>query len=82
MDALFCITLPDMSVITIRLDDELQGMPSDISRRSGRNRSDVVREALRRQFAIEKFETLRCHALPFAEAAGYLTDEDVLEDVS
>jgi len=29
-----------------------------------------------------RFERLRRRALPFAEARGYLTDEDVARDVS
>ena len=53
-----------------------------VTRQSKRNRSDVVREALRRQLAIQAFEELRKRAAPFAEAAGYLTDEDVYRDVS
>lgn len=49
---------------------------------AGRNRSEIVREALRRHLAIQTFEALRQRAAPFAEAAGYLTDEDVFRDVS
>lgn len=41
-----------------------------------------MRDALRRQLVIEGFEQLRKRAAPFAEAAGYLTDEDVFRDVS
>ncbi len=71
-----------MSTITIRLDKSLDRLLTRVSRQSGRNRSDVVREALRRQLAIQAFEELRKRAAPFAEAAGYLTDEDVFRDVS
>lgn len=71
-----------MNTITIRLDRELERMLKQIGRRSGRNRSDIVREALRRQLAIELFEQLRAKAAPFAEARGYLTDEDVFRDIS
>lgn len=77
-----CITLSYMSTITIRLDKSLEKLLARVSRQSGRNRSDVVREALRRQLAIQAFEELRKRAAPFAEAAGYLTDEDVFRDVS
>jgi hypothetical protein len=49
---------------------------------TGRTRSDVVREALRRQLSLLRFEQLRRQVLPFAEARGYLTDEDVARDVS
>ncbi len=77
------VTLYDMSeVITIRLDRELAGRLARISKRLGRTRSDVVRDALRRQLALLQFEDLRRRLAPFAEAQGYLTDEDVFRDVS
>jgi hypothetical protein len=41
-----------------------------------------VRVALRRQLALDAFDDIRRRAMPFAEAAGYLTDEDVFRDVS
>jgi hypothetical protein len=37
---------------------------------------------LRRQLALRRFEELRRRVLPFAEARGYLTDEDVLQNLS
>ena len=68
--------------ITIRLDDDLERMLDQVSLRAGRTRSDVIRDALRRQLSILMFEQFRKEALPFAEARGYLTDEDVFRDVS
>lgn len=53
-----------------------------MSRELGRTRSDVVRDALRRQLALLRFETARRRLMPLAEARGYLTDEDVFRDVS
>lgn len=71
-----------MATVTIRLDKDLARLLSRESKRAGRSRSDIVREALRRQLAIQAFETLRSRAAPFAEAAGYLTDEDVFRIIS
>lgn len=71
-----------MSTITVRLDDELKERLDRSSARSGRSRSDIVRDALRRQLVLETFETLRRQVLPFAETRGYLVDEDVFRDVS
>jgi len=51
-------------------------------RRSKRKRSDVVRDALRRLLSLMTFEQLRRKALPFAEARGFLTDQDVFKAVS
>ena len=70
------------SVITIRLDKGLERTLSEVCRRSGRTRSEVVREALKRQLTLARFEQLRKKVLPFAEARGLLTDEDVFKSVS
>ena len=68
--------------VTIRLDRELQRRLDRVCRASGRSRSEVVRDALRRQLALLQFEQLRRQILPFAEARGYLTDEDVFRALS
>jgi predicted transcriptional regulator len=68
--------------LTIRLDEELADMLAKASRQSGRNRSEIAREALRRQLRISQFDALRRRIMPFAEARGYLADEDVFTDVS
>ena len=70
------------SILTIRLDKDLDELLTKASRRSGRNRSEIAREALRRQLRISQFEALRQRMMPFAEARGYLTDEDVFAEVS
>ena len=77
------MTLSDMqSVLTIRLDDDLDNLLEKVCARSGRNRSDVVRDALRRQLAVTAFDQLRLLTMPFAEAKGFLTDEDVFGAIS
>jgi predicted transcriptional regulator len=70
------------STITIRLDKDLDKLLTDVSRESGRSRSEIAREALRRQLSVIQFETLRKRSMPFAEARGFLTDEDVFNEVS
>jgi metal-responsive CopG/Arc/MetJ family transcriptional regulator len=70
------------STITIRLDDALGRELDQACARSGRTRSELARDALRRQLALLRFERLRKRTLPLAEARGYLTDEDIFRDVS
>ncbi len=70
------------STITIRLDKDLDKLLTDVSRESGRSRSEIAREALRRQLSVIQFEILRKRSMPFAEARGFLTDEDVFNEVS
>lgn len=70
------------SAITIRLDPDLEKLLDRLCKQTGRTRSDLVRDALRRQLGLLRFERLRRRALPSAEARGYLTDEEVARDVS
>ncbi len=70
------------ATLTIRLDNNLDALLSKASKRSGRNRSEIAREALRRQLRLEQFEEIRKRIMPFAEARGFLTDEDVFSQVS
>ncbi len=70
------------SAITIRLDAVLQRQLDKLAKASGRSRSDIARDALRRQLALLQFEDARRQIVPFAEARGYLTDEDVFRAVS
>lgn len=70
------------SVVTIRLDRALARQLARLSKRLGRTRSDVVRDALRRHLGLLQFQDLRQRLAPFAEARGYLTDDDVFRDVS
>lgn len=68
--------------ISIRLDEELAPLLAEACKRSGQTRSEVVREALKKHLAQLRFKSLRRRVLPYAEARGYLTDEDVFDDVS
>jgi predicted transcriptional regulator len=70
------------SAVTIRIEPDLQKLLDKVCKQSGRTRSDVVRDSLKRQLSIIRFEQLRRQVLPFAEARGYLTDEDVNKAVS
>ncbi len=70
------------AVVTIRLETELQRELDEVCKQLGRTRSEVVRDALRRQLSLMRFERTRRRLIPYAEARGYLTDEDVFRDVS
>ncbi len=70
------------SALTIRLDPDLERQLSLLAERSGRTRSDIARDALRRHMALLQFEEARRQIMPFAEARGYLTDEDVFRAIS
>ena len=71
-----------MNTLTIRLPDDLRADLQKISREQNKPVSDVVRESIRRYVAVEKFRALRRKVLPFAEAQGFLTDDDVFKAIS
>jgi predicted transcriptional regulator len=71
-----------MATLTMRIDDRMESELTKLAEATHRTKSDLVREMLRRQIAIRRFQDLRAKAVPYAEAAGYLTDEDVFRDAS
>ncbi len=70
------------TAITVRLDPQLNRLLTRLAKRTGLSRSELVRDALRRQLNVLRFDELRPRIAPFAEARGYLTDEDVYRDIS
>ena len=70
------------STLTIRLDRNLEELLTKASKRAGISRSELAREALRRQLRIIYLDALRKRIVPFAEARGFLTEEDVFNEIS
>jgi len=66
-----------MTTLTIRIPDSLRKELKALSREENKAVSDIVRESLRRHVAVERFRAMRKKVLPFAEAQGILTDDDV-----
>lgn len=66
-----------MTTLTIRIPDQLRGDLKRLSKEEHKAVSDIVRDSLRRHVAIQKFRRVRRKLLPFAEAQGLVTDEDV-----
>jgi predicted transcriptional regulator len=71
-----------MNTLTIRLPEDLRDDLQKLSEEQSKPVSDIVRESIRRYVAVEKFRSLRKKVLPFAEAQGFLTDEDVFKAIS
>lgn len=71
-----------MTTLTIRLDPKLEKALDRIVETTGRTKSEIAREALKRQIAVSGLRELRRRTLPFAEAQGLLTDDDIFRVVS
>lgn len=66
-----------MTTLSIRLDPKVEKALARLAKRTGRTKSEIAREAIERQVAVARFRELRKKTLPFAEAQGLVTDEDV-----
>jgi predicted transcriptional regulator len=71
-----------MSHLTIRIPEALRKELEALADEEQRPASELVRDSLRRYIAVRRFQRLRRRILPFAEAQGLLTDEDVFEAIS
>ncbi len=70
------------TTLTIRLDDELDAELNRLARLTKRSKSDLAREMVRREIALAALQRVRKRLVPRAERAGYVTDEDVFQDIS
>ncbi|MBI4745393.1 MAG: ribbon-helix-helix protein, CopG family [Deltaproteobacteria bacterium] len=68
--------------ITIRLPKKLQKELNVVTKTEKTSKSEVVREAVSRYLVVKRFQQLRKQVLPFAEAEGLLTDEDIFKAIS
>ena len=68
--------------VAVSLPEQLADELDAFAEREGASRSEVVRDALRRYLAVREFQRLREATVPFAEAPGIFTDEDVFRVTS
>jgi len=71
-----------MGILSIRIDDEMERALKALAEAQGKTKSELARELLRRHLAVERFRRLREELRPYAEAAGYVSDEDFFRDIS
>jgi metal-responsive CopG/Arc/MetJ family transcriptional regulator len=68
--------------ISISLPEEIKEALDELSEAEGVTRSEVVREALHEYIYLRRLRKLRSRLMPYAEAQGVYTDEDVFREVS
>ena len=68
--------------VTVSLPEPLTEELDLVSQEAGTSRSEIVREALKRYFALREYRALRAELVIEAEAKGIITDEDVFNQVS
>ena len=68
--------------LTIRLPEQMQHELEVIAQEEYLPKSDIIRDALSHYLSVRRFRRLRTQVLPFAEAQGLLTDEDIFRVIS
>lgn len=68
--------------LTVSLPPAISKELDALVKRTGKTRSELVREAVRRQISLERFRALRERLVPKAQTRGIYTDEDVFKLVS
>jgi len=70
------------AVLTVRLSDAEAAALERLVQTTGKSRSDLVRSALRAQAQRETLRLLHDDLGPQARASGWLSEDDILRDVS
>jgi len=70
------------TTLTVRLSDSEAQALDALCASSGKSRSEVVRDSLRAYRLREALRASQAQLGPAARAAGWLTEEDILQDVS
>jgi len=68
--------------LNVRVPDKLRKQLEVISKKEKVPLSDLVRVSLEQFVALRRFRQLRHQVLPFAEAQGILTDDDIFKIIS
>ncbi len=68
--------------VTISLSKELKERLDKLANSEKINRSDIVKEALKRYLAVNEFQKIRRQMIPKAESRGIFSDEDIYKIVS
>ena len=68
--------------MTVSLPPAISKELDALVKRTGKTRSALVREAVRRQISLERFRALRERLVPKARVRGLYTDEDVFKLLS
>lgn len=70
------------AVVSVSLPEEMASELERAAKKTGRAKSELIKEALRSYLWEERYRKLRKKLVPNAKAGGFVTDEDVFRAVS
>jgi hypothetical protein len=68
--------------LTIQLPDDSRAVLEELGRRRSRSAEDVAQDILRRVLVVAQLRQLREQLQPRAEAAGFRSEDDILDAIS
>ncbi len=69
-------------LVSCILNEKLRRQLERVVKSEKISRSDIIRDAVERYVALKRFQQIRKKVLPFAEAEGLVTDEDIFRSIS
>ncbi|OHD68240.1 MAG: CopG family transcriptional regulator [Spirochaetes bacterium RBG_16_49_21] len=69
-------------ILTISVDKALKTKVERAAKRLKVSKSELVKKAIEKYIVKEELQDIRALLMPYAEKAGYFTDEDVFKDIS
>lgn len=69
-----------MATVNVEIPDELNARLQEVCRRRACSAQQAIEDVVRRWLAVEQFRQDAHEVRALARAAGYQTDEDILED--
>ncbi len=70
------------TIVTVRITDQEAQTLDKLCTNTGKSRSEVVRDALRGFSLRESLRQSQAQLAPLARSAGWLTEDDILKEVS
>ena len=71
-----------MVTLMVTIPEEMRARIDEICRRRGCTLEEALRDVLRRWIAVEQFRQDAAEVRRFAEAAGFQSEEDIIESTS
>ena len=70
------------SVLSVSLPEKMAAQLDILARKTGRNKSDIVKESLGEFLWEKRFHQMKKRLIPKAKKAGLVTDDDVFKAIS
>jgi len=70
------------AALTISLPSTIADQVDQICRDDGLSRSEFIKLAIKRQIIAREMQNMRRALMPYAQAAGWQSDDDVMREVS